>query len=324
MGIKDIVSDGYMSDNEHFADAFNYYVFSGEKVIRPEDLSTADAVEMAIITRLEKTLSTKKIRDVIKTLNIKQDENITYIILGIENQSEIHYAMPVRNMLYDALNYASQVSVLEKELRKTKRLMHGAEYLSGLTKTDKLFPVITLVINWSDKKWDGPIRLSEMFVDTDPRIMRCVNDYELRIIDPHDINDFRMFNTMLGDVLEFIKYQNDEGYLQRAIKEKGDDWSLDVESIKAINTFTGAKISTNEAKEGIVNMCRATEAILEQGIEQGREQGIVQGIEKGTNVINTLNQILIDTGRLDDLKRSTTDKEYQNKLIKELVTPNNK
>lgn len=312
MGIKDIVSDGYMSDNEHFADAFNYYIFSGERVIKPEDLSAADAVEMAIITRLEQTLSTKKIRDVIKTLNIKQDENITYVILGIENQSEIHYAMPVRNMLYDALNYASQVSALEKELRKTKRLMQGAEYLSGMAKDDKLYPVITLVINWSDKKWDGPKKLSEMFVYTDQRIMNCVNDYELRIIDPHDINDFGMFNTMLGDVLEFIKYQNDEGYLQRAIKEKGDDWSMDIESIKAINTFTGAKISINDAKEGNVNMCRATEAILEQGIEQG------------TNVINTLNQILIDSGRLDDLKRSTTDKEYQNKLIKELVTPNNK
>ncbi len=61
-----------------------------------------------------------------------------------------------------------------------------------------------------------------------------------------------------------------------------------------------------------MKMCRATEAILEQGIEQG------------TNVVNQLNQILIDAGRLDDLKRATKDKEYQNKLIEELITPMNK
>ena len=39
------------------------------------------------------------------------------------------------------------------------------------------------------------------------------------------------------------------------------------------------------------------------------------------DAVNQLNQILIDAGRLDDLKRATKDKEYQNKLIEELVTP---
>jgi len=114
-------------------------------------------------------------------------------------------------------------------------------------------------------------------------------------------------------VLEFIKYQNDEGYFQRALREKGEDWELDIDSINVINTFTDAKIAITGEKEETMNMCRATEVILEQGIEQG--------IEQGTNVVNRLNQILIDAGRLDDLKRATKDKEYQNKLIEELIAP---
>lgn len=36
MGNKDIVSGDYMADNEHFADAFNYFIYDGEKVIKPE------------------------------------------------------------------------------------------------------------------------------------------------------------------------------------------------------------------------------------------------------------------------------------------------
>ena len=58
-------------------------------------------------------------------------------------------------------------------------------------------------------------------------------------------------------------------------------------------------------------MCRATEVYVERGIE------------KGTDTINTLNQILIEAGRMDDLKRATSDKEYQNKLIAELINKEN-
>ena len=58
-------------------------------------------------------------------------------------------------------------------------------------------------------------------------------------------------------------------------------------------------------------MCRATEVYVERGIE------------KGADTINTLNQILIELGRMDDLKRATSDKEYQNKLIAELITKEN-
>ena len=36
MGNKDIVSGDDMADNEHFADAFNYFIYDGEKVIKPE------------------------------------------------------------------------------------------------------------------------------------------------------------------------------------------------------------------------------------------------------------------------------------------------
>ncbi len=62
-------------------------------------------------------------------------------------------------------------------------------------------------------------------------------------------------------------------------------------------------------------MCRMTEAIREEGIEQGIEQGI----ETGTKLVNSLNRILIDTGRYDDLARATSDPEFQQRLIEELV-----
>ena len=58
---------------------------------------------------------------------------------------------------------------------------------------------------------------------------------------------------------------------------------------------------------------------LEEGRIAGLEEGKIVGLEKGESRINRLNSILIDAGRIDDLKRAATDTEYQAKLILELL-----
>ena len=49
------------------------------------------------------------------------------------------------------------------------------------------------------------------------------------------------------------------------------------------------------------------------------EEGVEDGMERGENRLNKLYSILIDRDRLDDLKRSTQDKEYQKQLMNELM-----
>ena len=58
--------------------------------------------------------------------------------------------------------------------------------------------------------------------------------------------------------------------------------------------------------------------LFEEGREQGREEGIEQGEIRLTRV-NMLHSILIDMGRIDDLKRATQDKTYQEQLMSELL-----
>ena len=48
----------------------------------------------------------QKYRDVFKILCAMEDEKAVYLLLGVENQSNVHYAMPVKNMVYDSLEYA--------------------------------------------------------------------------------------------------------------------------------------------------------------------------------------------------------------------------
>ena len=45
-----------------------------------------------------------------------------YVLYGAENQAEIHYAMAVRNNLYDALEYAGQVSRLSHDWQTSHQI----------------------------------------------------------------------------------------------------------------------------------------------------------------------------------------------------------
>ena len=53
--------------------------------------------------------------------------------------------------------------------------------------------------------------------------------------------------------------------------------------------------------------------------EESHEEGWIAGREEGESRINRLNTILIDAGRIEDLKHAATDTEYQAQLILELL-----
>ena len=50
-----------------------------------------------------------KVFDVVK----KSANGVDYVILGLENQSKIHYAMPLRHMIGDAFSYLKEYKELE-------------------------------------------------------------------------------------------------------------------------------------------------------------------------------------------------------------------
>ena len=120
MGKKDTITKEYMSEPEYFADAFNYFMFDGMQMIDKKNLSVMDAAELGLIFAEENKEIIQKVRDVLKECVIMEDEKSFYLILGIENQSNVHYAMPVKNMIYDALNYGRQASEKAKRHKKEK------------------------------------------------------------------------------------------------------------------------------------------------------------------------------------------------------------
>ncbi len=99
--------------------------------------------------------------------------------------------MPVRNMANDAMQYSKQV---EKKIDSHKasgdyKGSSSDEYLSKFMKSDKLIPVVTLVICFGDKPWDGLKSIHEMFGELDEETLSVVQDYKLNFIAPAEMND---------------------------------------------------------------------------------------------------------------------------------------
>ncbi len=86
MGDIDVLSKKFMSDNEIFADAFNYLLYDGEQRIKPEDLSPLDTNSISVDINDTKVYSTvQKNRDVFKILSAKKTDKVGLLILGVEN-----------------------------------------------------------------------------------------------------------------------------------------------------------------------------------------------------------------------------------------------
>lgn len=281
MSAKDVSAKEFMSDNERFADLMNFYLYQGEKVIRPEELMEQDTTEALTIFGIsDKNMYVQKWRDILKRVIIKAAKGCIYVIAGIENQSEINYAMTVKNMLYDAINYGNQVNEAAKMHRGKKDFSNNAEFLSGFGRKDRLTPVITVTLYWGDDAWDAPRSLHEMLSTQDETILRHVPDYKLNLIAPVEIRDFSVFATSVGAVLEMIKVAKDSEEMNRLLATNKAFEGLENEAVRVINVFTGIDVKVNE-KEGKTNMCKAWEDQRMKGIEEGRIESIAMILRVG-------------------------------------------
>ena len=279
MGAADAITKAYMRENAVFADVFNYMIYAGRKVILPESLKELDTTEIALpFGEDSKDEAVQKYRDILKSAVVKQDGRVSYVLLGIENQTDIHYAMPVRNLIYDALQYGRQVSDISARHRKEAGNGHSRmEYLSGFYKEDRITPVITLVVHFGADEWDGPLSIHEMMDMDDPEILRLVPDYRMSLIDPAKIQpeDLTKFETSFREVIGYIKYSKDSEKLSAFLNENSQMW-IERNAAQVIKAITKTPIEIPEGEEEI-NMCEAIEKMMSDSKDLGKVEGKEEG-----------------------------------------------
>ena len=94
-----------------------------------EGTDVSDVIEMK---DYKETLS--RTRDVIK----KTAYGVEFVVLGIENQQHIHYAMPLRHMIYDAMGYLKECQEITRNYKGSNiKLSDSDEFLSRMRKEDR-------------------------------------------------------------------------------------------------------------------------------------------------------------------------------------------
>lgn len=224
----------------------------------------------------------QKTRDVIKSMVAMMDKSTAYLLLAIENQSNIHYAMPVKNMVYDALQYAKQVeeAITSHRLSGDYKGVGSDEYLSGFMKEDHLLPVVTLVVYFDSKEWDGPLSIHEMFSGQDARVLALVPDYKVNLIAPASIKDedFGKFQSSLKEVLSFIKYARDKDELKKVLDADDSFRHLGRKEVDVLNACVGAKIAVGEGEEAI-DVCLAIEQMNEEAAQKERISTLLRSVK---------------------------------------------
>ena len=298
MGTADIVTKEYMRENAVFADAFNYLIYNGKKVIDPEKLKEMDPIEIALPFGDEeksgedkkrenasragkKTDTVQRYRDVLKSVVVKQDETMSYVLLGIENQTDVHYAMPVRNVIYDALQYGRQVADIAAHHRRNKKDFTGksnGEYLSGFLREDRIRPVITLVIHFGAEEWDGPLSLHEMMSTRNMELLSFVENYRVHLIDPATLTEEQLdqFSTSLKEVMGYIKYSKNKEKLLEFLRTDSHK-SMELNAVRVIKAITNTPIEVSE-EEGEIEMCKAIEDLISESEARGRAEGEAKGM----------------------------------------------
>lgn len=231
MGRKENPLVWYCNHGQNFAELIDGWLFGGKGNLCAEDFRSEDR---RFLIKNGRNAYRERYRDIFKSMN-----GMGFCLwIGTEHQEHVHYAMPVRVMDYDGASYALQRDFIRRRHEAAQDLMDTGERLSGFSKSDRLTPVITLILYCGSRPWDGACRLREF---------------------PPDIRTLFLF----------MKYRDDPEKLKRhmagepAIRRDTYDTIADVTGENHLK-----KIRPKE-KGGKINMCKAIDILIADGEKRG-------------------------------------------------------
>lgn len=275
----DIIIKNYWHNDEQFADFFNAVLFDGQQIIKPDELEDLDTEQSSILEHRKYTESIGASRDNVKIRKKSMLYGVEFVILGMEGQEHIHYAMPMRVMGYDYGTYKKQYDANIAKYKDVKGLSED-EYLSRMKKTDKFIPVITIVVYYGEKPWDGATSLHGML--NIPKEMELfINDYKMHLVEARK-NNLKLHNINNRDLFNLLEILLNKSGKLNEIREKAINYAKEHSVEKSvIMTVAGAancKLDYNLISEkGDADMCTVFEETRKEGVIEGVAQGITQG-----------------------------------------------
>lgn len=262
---QDEILKQFWDNDRNFADLFNTCVFDGKEVVKAEQLENMNA-ELSVVYKDQNDAISpvKRTRDLVKRDNF----GTSYVILGIENQSQVDYSMPLRVWEYDVYTY-------RKELNQMLQQSDSRHIQKG----QKLNMVVTVVLYYGQQPWDGPRSMRDM-LNIPEGLEAFAPSGSMKFVDvSRDKNLFKEKNVR--ELFELV---------QKIFSNKKEEVKNYPPVSKEV-AYTVAAIVNNpqlaeklrEQPKGEVKMRTMFDEMIEQGIEQGKtesERNIIQAMKK--------------------------------------------
>ena len=323
MGRKDLQKKSYFHDAERFADLINGLLCDGRQVLSAEDLTELDSQtgQSGVMgyggmecsgdgctdsgrgmNKGKSRILKERRRDLVRRAAF----GVNFMVIGLENQEETDYLMPLRCMSYDTAEYEKQAAQIGKEVRnRSGNRVTKAEFLSGFTQDNRLTPCVTVVLYYGEN-WDGALALHDIldFKGIPKEFRDKVNDYQICLCEVRKFKNTEVFKTDVRQVFDCIRYAGDPDKLYELIAEDPAYRVMEPDTYDVIAAYTKTaelmKVKSYGEKEGRIDMCKAITELIERGRREGLEQGLEQGIEQGrtAGMADAIMELLEDLGQI--------------------------
>lgn len=215
---------------------------------------------------------------------------VELVLLGLEHQEHVHYAMPMRVMGYDYGAYKKQYDSNARKY-KTEKGLEKDEFLSRMKKTDKFMPVITVVIYYGENSWDGAKTLHEM-LKLPKGMEKFVNDYKMILIEAGK-QDLKLHNVNNTDLFNLFEILRDKGSSTQENKQRAIKYTKEHEvDREVIMTVVGAANSGMDYNvlqgKDAVTMWKVFEAERMEGRIENTIKLLKRYNESETTIVNEL------------------------------------
>ena len=190
-------------------------------------------------------------------------------------------------MGYDYVSYKKQYDGNARKYRagkgkaengKTDIRLKEDEFLSRMKKEDRFMPVITIVIYYGEKLWDGATSLHEM-LDIPPEVEPYINDYRMLLVEARNHN-LKFHNSNNQDLFQLFAILLEQNRPTKEIREQAVAYAREHDVDETVlMTVAGAahcRIDQDMLKEeGRTDMWSVFEEVAKEGEARGEVRGII-------------------------------------------------
>ena len=291
MGKMDVLLKSYLGDARRYADLWNGGLFCGRQIVKAEEL---EEIPPILVHANQKEVLEKQ-RDLVMKQN---GAGQRFAVFVVENQKTVDYRMPARVMLEEILEYSRQIkrimkgnAIADKMYKKGQGASvyrNEGERLYQFKESDRICPVVTLVVYWGERGWTGPRNLHEMidFGKSEAlaaELKKLIPAYPLHFMDLSKFKHFEYFKTELSPFLELYSKRNNKQEFIEYVANNKRCRRMDEESWHVFSQITHSShlknILKNNGKKwnGGEGMCKAMDEWYDDAIAEGKEKGKIEG-----------------------------------------------